>query len=99
MHPSFDQFGNEFVCIEFSVEAERPPSFVQMPRDVPQEVSAVMPIISQIPKMFPQAKAYSNRLVLFLRVDEWNRLQRKYQYGDDVQIRVAADGSININVL
>jgi hypothetical protein len=98
IHPFFDQFGNEFICVEFTVEAQRPPSFVQMPRDAPQEISVVMPIISQIPKMFPQPKVYSNRLFLFLTTQEWERIQRKYQYGDEAEVNIDSNGSINVKL-
>lgn len=96
IHPFFDSFGNEFVCVEFAMEAKRPPSVVSMPTDVPEEVSMVMPIISQIPKMFPQSKIYSNRLILYFTTQEWNRLQRKYQFGDEVEVAVDHKGLIQV---
>jgi len=99
VHPHYDPFGSEYVCVEFSVEAQRPPSFFQMPKEVPEELSAVIPIVSQIPKMMAQSKAYSNRLVLFLTVQEWERMARKYQYGDDAVVTIGRDGSIHVKVV
>ncbi len=96
IHPFFDPFGNEFVCVEFAMEAQRPPSVVSMPTNVPEEVSMVMPIISQIPKMFAQSKIYSNRLVLYFTTLEWSRLRRKYQFGDEVEVAVDQNGSIQV---
>ncbi|MCJ7505419.1 arcadin 1 [Candidatus Bathyarchaeota archaeon] len=99
VHPHYDPFGNEYVCVEFSVEAQRPPSVIQMPRGAPEELSAVIPIISQIPKMMVQGKAYSNRFVLFLTVQEWEKMERKYQYGDDAEVTIGKDGSIHVRVV
>jgi len=96
IHPFFDPFGNEFVCVEFAMEAQRPPSVVSMPTNMPKEISMVMPIISQIPKMFPQSKVYSNRLVLYFTVQEWDRLPKKYQFGDEVDVAVERNGSIHV---
>jgi hypothetical protein len=99
VHPNYDPFGNEYVCVEFSVEAQRPPSVIQMPKDVPEELSAVIPIVSQIPKMMTHGKAYSNRVVLFLTVQEWERMERKYQYGDDAEVTIGRNGSIHVKVV
>jgi hypothetical protein len=99
VHPHYDPFGNEYVCVEFSVEAPRPPSFFQMPKEIPEELSAVIPIVSQIPKMMTHGKAYTNRLVLFLTVQEWEKMERKYQYGDDAEVAISKDGSIHVRVV
>ncbi len=99
VHPHYDAYGNEYVCVEFSVEAQRPPSVIQMPKEAPEELSAVIPIVSQIPKMMVHGKAYSNRLVLFLTVQEWERMERKYQYGDDAEVSIGRDGSISVRVV
>lgn len=96
IHPFFDPFGNEFVCVEFAVEAEKPPSIVSMPTNVPKEISMVMPIISQIPRMFPQSKVYSNRLVFYFTSPEWDRLPRKYQFGEEIEVVVEQNGSIHV---
>jgi hypothetical protein len=49
--------------------------------------------------MMVQGKAYSNRLVLFLTVQEWERMERKYQYGDDAEVTIGRDGSIHVKVV
>ena len=99
IHPAHDIFGNEYVCIEFGVESQPPPAFAVMPRDVPQEISAIMPIISQIPKMFGQARAYAKRFVLFLTQDEWGWLEKRPQYGDEVELVLRSDGSFSIRLV
>mgnify|MGYP001041898232 FL=1 len=99
VHPHYDPFGNEYVCAEFSVEAPRPPSVIQMPKEAPEELSAVIPIVSQIPRMMAHGKAYTNRLVLFLTVEEWEKMERKYQYGDDAEVAIGKDGSIHVRVV
>jgi len=97
IHPSSDSYGNEYVCIEFSVEAQKPPTVMSFPSNLPQEISFVIPILSQIPKMFSQGKAYTQRLVLFLTNQEWERMSRKYQYNEEVEVRInRKDGTIKI---
>lgn len=99
IHPSIDSYGNEYVCVEFAVEAQRPPSIIQMPQNVPQELSAVMPLLSQIPKMLPHGRTHANRLMIFLTPQEWERLRRKYQFGDEAEVKIAADGSVNVQLV
>lgn len=101
VHPSNDPYGNEFVCVEFALEAQRPPNVVQLPANVPQEISALIPLLSQIPKILPfgQARSYANRLLLYLTPQEWDRIKRKYQFGDEAEVKIAADGSIHLQVI
>lgn len=100
VRPFHDAYGNEFVCVEFGLEAQKPPSVMSMPQDVPSEMSAVMPVIRQIPRLFPQVKQYNNRLVLYLTPKEWEIMQRKYSYGEEVQIKIDnKDGSINLQLI
>ncbi|MHC1586495.1 MAG: arcadin 1 [Candidatus Hecatellaceae archaeon] len=96
VHPSFDAYGSEYVCVEFGIEAQKPPTVMSLPANLPQEASFIIPILSQLPKLMPQAKTYSKRLALYFTVEEWDRLPRKYQFGDEVEIRVMRDGTINI---
>jgi len=99
IHPASDPYGNEYVCVEFTIEAQRPPSVVQIPANLPQEISAVVPIISQIPKMLPQAKAYAHRLTIYLTVQEWERLQRRYHFGDEAEVKISSDGSFQLRLI
>lgn len=99
IHPFFDSNRNEYVCIEFGIEMPKPPTVVSMPSNIPKEVSSVIPILTQIPKIFGQTKTYdkySNRLILFLTKSEWESLSRKYQYGDEVELRIEKDGTIHL---
>jgi len=100
VHPFHDAYGNEFVCVEFGVEAQKPPNVMSMPQNVPSEMSVVMPVIRQIPKLFPQAKQYNNRLVLYLTPKEWEVMRRKYNYSEEVQIKIDnKDGSIHLELI
>ena len=96
VHPSYDPYGNEYVCVEFGIEAKKPPTVMSLPPNLPQEVSFIVPLLSQIPKMVPQAKAYSKRLAVYFTPEEWDRIPRKYQFGDEVEIRVMKDGSLRV---
>ncbi len=96
IRPFFDGYGNEFVCIEFGTEAAKPPSVVSMPSNIPKEISSIMPLLAQIPKMHGQRKIFDNRLVLYLTKEEWGRLSRKYQYNDEVEIKINKEGDIHL---
>ena len=98
VHPTFDAMGGELICVEFSVEA-RQANVIAMPSDTSPEVMAVMPLLKQLPKMLPQARAYNNRLVLYLTTQEWEKLNKKYSYGDEFEIRIANDGTITVKRL
>jgi hypothetical protein len=95
VHPAFDQIGNEYVCVEFAVET-KPVSFTAMPTSAPPEAQAIMPILSQIPKMFSQGKVYSNRLVLYFTPEEWEHLTRRYAYGEEYEVKVDKNGVIQV---
>lgn len=99
IHPSVDPYGSEYVCIEFAVEAQRPPSVIQVPPNMPQELSAVMPLLSQIPKMLPQSRTHANRLVIFLTPQEWEHMKRKFQFGDEAEVKIGPDGSIRVQLI
>jgi len=99
IHPSVDSYGNEYVCIEFAVESQRPPSVIQMPPNMPQELSALVPLLSQIPRMLPHARAHSNRLVIFLTPQEWDRMKRKFQFGDEAEVKIGPDGAIKVQLI
>ncbi|RLI05623.1 hypothetical protein DRO26_01660 [Candidatus Bathyarchaeota archaeon] len=88
IRPFFDGYGNEFVCVEFGVEAQKPPAVMSLPSGLPQEISFLVPILTQIPKMFTQKKIYSKRIVLYLTNQEWERMERKYHYGDEVEVKI-----------
>jgi hypothetical protein len=100
VHPFHDIYGNEFVCVEFGLEAQKPPNVMSVPQNLPTEISAVMPVIKQIPRLFPQAKQYNNRLVLYLTPNEWEIMQRKYNYGEEVQIKINnKDGTVQLQII
>ena len=96
IHPFFDEHRNEFVCIKFGVESSKPPTVVSMPTNVSKEVASIMPLLTQIPKMMSKPNVYNNRLILFLTKPEWNSLTRKYQYHDEVDIKISKDGTIQL---
>jgi len=96
VYPSFDPYGNEYVCVEFGAEPRKPPTVMSMPANFPQELSFIIPLLAQIPKMVPQTKTYSKRLALYFTQEEWERLPRKYQYGDEVEVRVMRDGTVKV---
>ena len=98
VHPTFDGMGGELISIEFAIESQQT-SVVAMPSNSSPEIMAVMPILKQLPRMFPQARAYTNRLVLYLTIQEWERLTKKYSYGDEFEIGVTEDGTVAVKRL
>ena len=103
IHPSYDNQGNEYICVEFGY---RPPQFPTMiPTNVPKEVSDMMEASRDVvkvimpPQFQAQMRTYANRLALYLTVDEWENLQRKYTVSDEFTVTLRDDGSIVVNKL
>lgn len=101
IHPSYDNQGNEYICIEFGY---RPPQIPTMiPTSVPKEVSDMMEASRDLvkvivpPQMQAQMRMYANRLALYLTTDEWESLQHKYTVSDEYTIMLKSDGSILAN--
>lgn len=100
MQPAYDAQGHEYVRVELSY---RPPTMPTMiPTDVPSEISdairASRDMVKVIvpPQMQAQMRRYSHRLVLFLTMDEWDKVQQKYTLGDEFEVRVKLDGNITV---
>ena len=49
--------------------------------------------------MLPQSRAYNNRLVLYLTTQEWEKLYKKYSYGDEFEISITGDGTMTVKRL
>lgn len=101
VHPSYDNQGNEYICVEFGYRAPQIPTMV--PASVPKEISDVieagrdMVRVMVPPQLQAQMSRYSSRLMLFLTVDEWERLQQKYTVGDVFEVVLKLDGSMEMN--
>ena len=98
IHPTYDQQGTEYICVEFGYRPPRMPTMV--PADMPKEVSDMMEATKDMVKVIvpPQFRSqfmiYANRLTLFLTSDEWEGLQHKYTVGDEFKIMIRLDGSL-----
>ena len=100
VHPSYDNQGNEYVCIEFGYRPPKIPTMV--PSTVPKEISDAIQASRDMVRVMvpPQLQArisrYSNRLMLFLTMDEWENLQQKYTVGDVFEVTLKPDGSMEM---
>ncbi|MEM3670385.1 MAG: arcadin 1 [Thermoprotei archaeon] len=95
IHPAFDANGNEFVCVEFAYESAQPPSVLTLPKDAPPEASAFIPLLQSLPKtLFRTQKSYSNRLVVYLTPDEWEKLPTPYRVGDSYTVSIGQSGEL-----
>lgn len=95
LHPHFDGQGIEYVCVEFSW---KPPSVPNMmPVGVPEEISDIVGGMKQMIVRMPgmqQQMQKSPRLVLFLTVEEWMDLLKKYTVGDEFTISLDDSGRL-----
>jgi len=100
VHPSYDNQGNEYICIEFGYRPPQIPTMV--PSSVPKEISDVLEASRDMvrvivpPQLQAQMSRYSSRLMLFLTVDEWESLQQKYTVGDMFEVTLKLDGSMEM---
>lgn len=98
IHPSYDNQGNEYVCVESGFRPVKMPTMV--PTSVPKEVSEMIEASKQMvkvvvpPQIRAQMRTYANRLFLFLTTDEWENLEKKYTVGDEFEVTVKPDGNI-----
>lgn len=100
IHPAYDSQRNEYVCVEFGFRPPKVPTMV--PTSVPREVADIIQASQEMvkvvvpPQFQAQTRKYANRLVLFLATDEWERLQQKYTAGDEFEVTIKQDGSLNV---
>ena len=98
IHPSYDQSGLEYICVEFGYKPPRMPTMI--PSDMSKEVSDIIEASKDMvkvvipPQLRSQMTGYANRLTLFLTTDEWDGLQQRYTVGDEFRIIIRPDGSM-----
>ena len=100
MQPTYDAQGYEYVRIELSYRPPTIPTMIStsMPSEISDAIRASRDMVKVIvpPQMQAQMRRYSQRLVLFLTIDEWDRVQQKYTIGDEYEVKVKLDGNINM---
>ena len=98
IHPTYDQQGTEYVCVEFGYRPPRIPTMV--PINTSKEVSDMMEASKSMvniilpPQLRSQLTNYINRLTIFLTSDEWDNLQQRYTVGDEFKVILRTDGSL-----
>ncbi len=91
-----DMQGIEYVCVEFSW---KPPSIPRMmpvgtPEDVSQLIGGLQIVVKEIPGMHQMMGRGSPRLVLFLTLEEWSDLSRKFTIRDSFTISLDENGRL-----
>lgn len=98
IHPTYDQQGTEYVCVEFGYKPPKMPTMVpaNVSRDVSDMIEASKSMVQVLvpPQLRSQLTNYVNRLTLFLTPDEWNNLEQRYTVGDEWKVIMRADGSL-----
>ena len=103
INPHYDYQGNEYVRIEFGYRPPKIPTMV--PTSVPKEVSEAIEASRNMVQVMipPQVRArmrkYTNRLTIYLTVNEWENLQQKYTVGDEFKVILKTDGSISLTII
>jgi len=98
IHPTYDQQGTEYVCIELGFKPPKMPTMV--PSDVPKEVSDIIQASKDMVKVMvpPQLRSqlinYAKRITIFLAPEEWTNLEKRYTVGDEYKVIIKSDGSL-----
>lgn len=97
IHPAFDANGNEYICVEFAYESAQQPTVFTMPPDAPAEAQAFLPLLQSIPKtLLRPPKTYSNRLVIYITPEEWEKLPTTYRVGDVFNVSIEQNGELTL---
>ena len=103
IHPAYDNQGNEYICIEFGYRPPQMPTMIpaNMSKEVSDMIEASRDVVKVIvpPQIQAQMRTYANRLALYLTMDEWENLQRKYTVSDEFTVIIKSDGNISITKL
>lgn len=98
IHPTFDQQGMEYVCVEFGYKPPRMPTMIpsNMSKEVSDIIQASKDMVKVIvpPQLRSQSMSYANRLTLFLTREEWDSLEKRYTVGDEFKVIIRSDGSL-----
>lgn len=100
INPHYDYQGNEYVRIEFGYRPPKIPTMV--PTSIPKEVSEALEASRNMvqvmipPHVRAQMRKYTNRLTLYLTINEWENLQQKHTVGDEFKIILKINGSIDL---
>lgn len=86
--------------MEFGYRPPKVPTMVPLDRsqDVSDMIEASKDMMKILvpPQLRSQQTSYANRLTLFLTGDEWNGLQQRYTVGDEFNVTIRADGSLQM---
>ena len=101
INPHYDYQGNEYVRIEFGYRPPKMPTMVpvSVPKEVSEALEASRNMMVQVmipPQMRARMRKYTNRLTLYLTINEWENLQQKYTVGDEFKVILKTDGSIGL---
>ncbi|RLI47434.1 hypothetical protein DRO61_07930 [Candidatus Bathyarchaeota archaeon] len=100
INPHYDYQGNEYVRIEFGYRPPKIPTMV--PTSIPKEVSEALEASRNMvqvmipPQVRAQMRKYTNRLTLYLTINEWENLQQKHTVGDEFKVILKINGSIDL---
>lgn len=98
IHPTYDQQGIEYICVELGYRPPRIPTMVSSdtPKEVLDIIEASKDMVKVIvpPQFQSQLRSYASRLTLSLTSDEWEGLLQKYTVGDEFRITIGPEGSL-----
>lgn len=94
INQNLDEFGIEYICIEFGCKPLKIP--VMIPPDIPKEMEniAKMAVRMMPPPQTGTRRTHSGRMFLRLTVNEWEDLEQRYTVGDEFTITVLPNGEL-----
>ncbi len=95
-----DPTGENFIKLEFIEEREVPGPVITMQGHQSEIMREVIPVVSQVIRsLTTRGKVRYPRLVLYLSEDEWSKLPRKLDIGDEVEIVIGReDYKVNVKM-
>ncbi|RLE90266.1 MAG: hypothetical protein DRJ49_00375 [Thermoprotei archaeon] len=95
-----DPTGENFVKLEFVEEREVPGPIITMQGPQSELMREVIPVVSQVIRsLTARGRMRYPRLVLYLSEDEWSKLPRKPDIGDEIEVVIRGkEYKVDVNI-
>lgn len=90
----FKEDNEWYVRLEFAQEKINPPAIINRSDD---PIQSMIPMLQQMLKnIMPFQTGMLQRMILILREDEWEKLEKKPDIGEEITIKISDDKSITL---
>ncbi|MFP3190837.1 MAG: arcadin 1 [Thermoproteota archaeon] len=90
----FKEENEWYVRLEFAQEKISPPAFVNRSED---PLQSMIPMLQQMLKnIMPFQTGMFQRMILVLKEEEWEKLEKKPDIGEEITIKISDDKTITL---